>query len=213
MTRPTSRTLVIADGGIQAFVAAALHRDRSNLTLWIPPMGWPLLDDDTQALTPAHAAAVAEQADFLTVERIIQAPPLPWTPHNAAHWTDPALLLVALERAAAQHCAVVDWPTVCGGDVPRLARADELARLATRLAWASAGSLTHETPSVALPVADLTPVQLCELFLDLDLPAELLWWSTARTAEPSDPADAARWTWGQQLRDVARTRGYPVPAV
>lgn len=199
--------LIISDGGIASLVASLMAQPSDEVALWIPPQGATTIDAPDAVIGPEHRRAAEAQADLLGLRGIDSAQQMPSVLGPQAPMC--LILMMACQAAARVGMGAVVWPVVCGERGDELAAAVEIARLVERLGSVS-GRFGSPWPGVelSLPLADLSPVQVAELALDLDAPVQSCWW----WGEDGDGwAIEARNTWEMALRQVAETRGYPWP--
>lgn len=230
--------LIISDGGLPALVSCMLAINPEGVVIWSPPQGSPGLDHPGARIGPQHRAAVERQADLLGLRGVEFGAPLNWPSEASAAEEDDvhtlptsALLMLATAEARRLGCDDVVWPVVCGSDLDELASAAERARLVSRLSMLPThqGKTRSGVPGlirIRTPLADLTPLQVAELALDLDAPIQTCWWqpgvrpATLAEAPGADGANASqvpvwvgdsRLLWEGALRDAATTRGHAWP--
>lgn len=202
MRSEPARLLVISDAGLPALVTSMLWPEPEAVSLWVPPLGAPLLDSPALTVSERHVRAAEAQADLLGLSGAVRCD---------AAWDDrpmpvSRLLMLACGHAAATGADTVVWPAVCGADLEALAEVSDRARLVGRL-WTLDSS--GRTPSVRTPLADLTAREVADLALDLDAPLEALWWRM-----PPDPIEAdadetdLRLHWEGAVREAARAAGF-----
>lgn len=227
MTRETDSVLLISDGGLPALVSCLLAINPEAVVAWTPPDGSPGLDHAAARIGAAHRRAVERQADLLGLRGVEAAGAGAWGQHSHG-MASAAMLLLATEEAQRLGCSDVIWPVVCGADLDELATSAERARLVSRLtmlprvqgAVRSGGAPT--LIRIRTPLADLTPIQVAELAMDLDAPIQTCWWRDPASAgcgegeREDDPASAAaagdaRLLWEGALRDASQTRGFAWP--
>ena len=238
MSREQDSVLIISDGGLPALVSCMLAINPEGVVIWSPPQGSPGLDHPAARIGPQHRAAVERQADLLGLRGVEFGAPLNWpaeaeSPEDGDLHTLPtsALLMMAAEEARRLGCSDVVWPVVCGADLDELATAAERARLVSRLTMLPPhqGRTRAGVPGlirIRTPLADLTPLQVAELALDLDAPVQTCWWQPGARSAPAgesqgfgEPASAqvpvwvgdSRLLWEGSLRDAAATRGHAWP--
>lgn len=199
--------LVIADGGLPAMVAALLGQPPEDVILWVPPLGVALPENDAARLTPVHIEAARGQGEALSVRRVEACGTLTW-PSRAAQPPTAAVLLLACEFAARTGCTSIIWPVVHGENPDRIFASEETASLVSRLATLSMSTgRNQDSPIFSLPLVDLTPRQVADLALDLNVPTDLCWWTRAPKGDPA--GDTARWIWESALSESARSPRTP----
>ncbi len=199
--------LIISDGGIASLVASLMAHASEEVALWVPPQGMPTIDAPDALIGPEHRQAAEAQADLLGLRGIDTAQQMPAIFGPQAPMS--LILMMACQCAARVGLSAVVWPVVCGERGEDLAAAVELARLVERLGSVP-GRCESPWPGVELnlPLADLSPIQVAELALDLDAPVQTCWW----WGDGGDGWDIeARNTWEQALKQVSETRGYAWP--
>lgn len=189
----TGRTMVLCDGDLPAYHAAWAARERAISDGPATPM---------PVLAPFGVSPVREPIEHAVT---LQARALGLTAvasvASQAHSEDlpghaEALALINACYAAVQlGCDRVVYPAhACVGDamdLDRVAAVADRAVLAARLC--SLDALAHHTPGIRIetPYADLTDLQLADLFLDADLTPQALWWWGG--ADDAARAQQARW--------------------
>ncbi len=194
---PAGRTLVLCDGDLPAYHAAWAARERA-----ISDGPSPTGASSMPVLAPFGVFAVTEPIEHAVT---LQARALgltcvaPITSHGHAEdlqgHAESLALINACYAAVRLNCDRVVYPThACMGDsldLDRIAAIADRSVLAARLC--SLDALAHHTPGIRIetPYADLTDLQLADLFLDADLTPQALWWWGGTTE--STRASQARW--------------------
>lgn len=187
---PSTPALIIGDGSLPPFVAAAIEAERG------------LRGDGAEGARAALAglagegpevgAALARQARLLDIEIDRSAAP-------ALVAGDAVSLLAQAARVAeARRLRRVVWAVTGAGpdgepDVVRVAAIIDAAICVTRALAAAAVLAGREAAAVSIetPLADLADDQVYDLFEDFALPLDACWWHTA-TGEAAD-AERLRW--------------------
>lgn len=198
-TNPSARTLVLCDGDLPGFYAAWAARERAIADG--PSAAMPIM-------APFHAgASVAEpiehavglQARALGLTAVASVSAHATQAEDLPGHAEAMALINACYAAVRLNCDRVVFPAhACVGeslDLDRVAAIADRAVLVARLCALDA--LAHHTPGIRVetPYADLTDVQLADLFLDADLSPRALWWWGAST-------DAARTEQGRWMRSL-----------
>lgn len=202
---PAGRTLVLCDGDLPAYHAAWAARERAISDGPSPSGGV----SSMPVLAPIGIMGVAEPVEH-TVSLQARALGLscvaPITAQCHAEdllgHAESLALLNACYAAVRLGCDRVVYPAhACVGDsldLDRIAAIADRAVLVARLC--SLDALSHHTPGIRIetPYADLTDLQLADLFLDADLSPQALWW----WGGASDSARQAQSRWMQALEPM-----------
>ena len=195
--------LIVSDGGLAAFVAAAelagrrpAEGDRPHAVLALPAA----INTGDHLGRRAEKAA-REQARWLGLDAAVPPGPIQVNPERP-YWAV-RLLIDAAEIASELGIGRVVVPWQLGGDdagetLDEIGRAIDRAVLIGRACSVDAGdpgALVIDTPLV-----DLSDAQIADLTTDLDLPVERCWWWDGG----DDIARVARRRWGAALgRELA----------
>lgn len=194
------RSLVLCDGDLPSYYAAWAARERAIGDGPSGPAGMPLLAPFSVGRTGSgrladpmeHAVTLQGRALGLTSIASIGSHT---APEDLPGHGEALALVNACYAAVRLGCdRVVYAAHACVGeslDLDRIAAIADRAILAARLC--SLDALAHHTPGIRVetPYADLTDLQLADLFLDADLSPQALWWWGGST--DSARAQQARW--------------------
>ena len=210
---------MICDGGMASLVAVGLLESRDRVVIWIPPAGSACLDAEGVVVGPAHTDAAERFAELFALEQADRLD-APHAERGAAHTPTSFTLWHACKHALRSGCTTIVWPVLVGPLPDRLYACRETAHLTARLAWLSdplrSGDATPEAaPQILTPLADLSPKQVAELALDLDLPTDAVWWSRSANRVAGSPAEVeqARAIWEPALREAQRACGFDVEII
>ncbi len=214
MTSPSDRpsdstppALVLADGGLEGLVAAAIAVERADLPTERHVHLWPV-PPANEAVRETARAAAERQARVLRLGTV--AARVPTTGTTEAERTS-TLLLRAAFIAAELGCRRVVWPV--RAPIDRATRKPDLEASATILDRALLVSrlvsldLAHSpVPEVRIetPLLDLSDAQIADLALDLAVPLSAVWWATVEgSGTTADHARAERERWGALLEPAS----------